>query len=76
MFKLLHVYLECHVDPMANEWNYTVGDNHPVQIQNCLRNSHNFQDLVEFLKRYVENAMWYTFYTGSIWDSSISLCDT
>ena len=30
LFKLLHVYLGCHIDSLANEWNYTVGDNHPV----------------------------------------------
>ena len=24
------VYLVCHIDFLANEWNYTVGDNHPV----------------------------------------------
>ena len=29
-FKLPHVYLGYHIDSLANEWNYTVGDDHPV----------------------------------------------
>ena len=36
-----------------------------LQIQNCLQSSHNLQDLVEFSRRYVKNAMLYTFYTCS-----------
>ena len=32
LFKLLYVYLGCHIDSLANEWNYTVGDNHPSGI--------------------------------------------
>ena len=29
-FKLWHVHLGCHIDSLANEWYYTVGDNNPV----------------------------------------------
>ncbi len=37
-------------------WHDLVLDLDRLQIQNCLQSSHNLKDLIEFSRRYVENA--------------------
>ena len=32
LLKLSYVYLGYHIDSLANEWNCTVKDNHPVYV--------------------------------------------
>ena len=36
LFKLFYVCLEYHINSSANQWNYTVGDNHHVPFTNTL----------------------------------------